>query len=108
MTKKTRCSKCQRVFFTLTARRDGTRKLEVPAYGIAMASLDPAKFTYALTCTKCGNREVHVVPVEPPLRSPAIVPGGANALTGGIGFTVLPDADAKPPADLGEPDLPPS
>jgi hypothetical protein len=93
MTKKTRCSKCQRVFFTLTARRDGTRTLDVPAYGIAMASLDPRKYTYVLTCTKCGNREVHVVPVEPPLRSPADVGGQANALSGGLSFTGLPDAD---------------
>ena len=99
MTRKARCSKCQRVFFTLTAKRDGTRTLEVPAYGIAMASLDPAKFTYVLTCTKCGNREVHVVPVEPPLQSPAIPPGSANTLMGGIGFAGLPETDEPPPPD---------
>jgi hypothetical protein len=102
MTKKTRCSKCQRVFFTLTARRDRTRSLAVPAYGISMAPLDPRKFTYVLTCTKCGNREVHVVPVEPPLQSPAGLGGQANALTGGIAFTGLPDADEAPPEGAGE------
>ena len=48
------------------------------------------------------------MPVEPPLRSPTIVSGRANALTGGIGFTALGEAEERPPADLGEPDAPPS
>ena len=91
MTHKTRCSKCQRVFFTLTAHRDGRRSLEVPAYGISMVPVDPTRLTYLLTCTKCGHREVHVVPVEPPLQSPTHSPGQANALTGGLAFTPLPD-----------------
>ena len=43
---------------------------------------------------------MHVVPVELALRSPAI---GANALTGGIGFMALPDADAATSAELDEP-----
>jgi hypothetical protein len=93
-TRKPRCSRCQRVFFTVTARPDGTVALSIPDYGLPMAVVDPQKLTYLLTCTKCGNREIHQVPIAPPLQSPTIPTGQANVMTGGLTATGLPDAIA--------------
>src|SRR5439155_892271 len=58
-TLKPRCSRCQRVFFTATTRPDGTLTVTIPDYGLPMAVVDPQKLMYLLTCTKCGNRELH-------------------------------------------------
>jgi hypothetical protein len=101
-TRKPRCAKCQRVFFTVTTRADGTLALSVPDYGLPMALVDAQKLLYLLTCTKCGNRELHHVPLAPPLQSPTIPSGQANVITGGISTTGLPDAIAgtePPPED---------
>ena len=93
-TLKPRCSRCQRVFFTATTRPDGTLSVTIPEYGLPMALVDPQKLTYLLTCTKCGNREIHRVPLAPPLQSPTVPSGQANVITGGITTTGVPDAIA--------------
>jgi hypothetical protein len=95
-TRKPRCSRCQRVFFTVTTRPDGTLALSIPDYGLPMALVDPQRLVYQLTCTKCGHRELHHVPLAPPLQSPTIPAGQANVITGGISATGLPDAVAAP------------
>jgi len=96
-TRKPRCSRCQRVFFTTTARPDGTLSVTIPDYGLPMAVVDPQRLTYLLTCTKCGNREIHQVPIAPPLASPTVPTGRANVITGGLTATGLPDAVALDP-----------
>jgi hypothetical protein len=93
-TLKPRCSRCQRVFFTATTRPDGTLAVTIPDYGLPMALVDPQKLIYLLTCTKCGNRELHRVPLAPPLASPNVPSGQANVITGGITTTGVPDAIA--------------
>jgi hypothetical protein len=100
-TRKPRCAKCQRVFFTVTTRPDGSLVLTIPDYGLPMALVDPQRLVYQLTCTKCGNRELHHVPLAPPLASPTTPAGQANVITGGITTTGLPDAIAteNPPED---------
>jgi hypothetical protein len=94
VTRKPRCSRCQRVFFTVTTRPDGTLALAIPDYGLPMALVDAHRLVYQLTCTKCGHRELHHVPLAPPLQSPTIPAGQANVITGGITTTGLPDAVA--------------
>jgi hypothetical protein len=93
-TLKPRCSRCQRVFFTATSRPDGSLSVTIPDYGLPMALVDPQKLTYLLTCTKCGHRELHRVPLAPPHQSPTIPAGQANVITGGITATGIPDAIA--------------
>jgi hypothetical protein len=107
-TRKPRCAKSQRVFFTVATRPDGTHALTIPDYGLPMALVDPQRLLYVLTCTKCGNRELHHVPLAPPLQSPTIPAGRANVITGGITTTGLPDAIAtdNPPEDESTTALP--
>lgn len=63
--RKFRCTKCCRMYLEFRISKDGRVWRGTPSYGLLIHPIDPKKHTYLLHCTKCGNKDLCVLPIAP-------------------------------------------